>query len=40
MDEDREIELHSYSAEIAIDILLEHGYSLSIMPENQDKVYA
>ncbi|MDQ1266567.1 MAG: hypothetical protein QG635_1719 [Bacteroidota bacterium] len=38
MDEDREIEMHSYSAELATDILLEYGYSFSIMPENPNAV--
>jgi hypothetical protein len=40
MDEDRTIEMHSYSAELATDILLDYGYSLSIMPENPELVFA
>jgi hypothetical protein len=40
MDEDREIELRYYSAELSTDILMDYGYSLSIMPENPNSVYA
>ena len=38
MDEDREIEMHSYSAELQIDILMDYGYAISIMPENPSAV--
>lgn len=40
MDEDREIELHSYSSELQTDILLDYGYAISIMTENPNAVYA
>lgn len=40
MDEDREIELHTYSSELQTDILLDYGYAISIMSENPNAVYA
>ena len=40
MDEDREIEMNSYSAELRIEILLKYGYAISIMAENPNTVYA
>ena len=40
MDEDREIEMTSYSAELQTDILLDYGYMLSIMSDNPIIVYS
>jgi hypothetical protein len=40
MDEDRQIEMSEYAAELQTDILLDYGYSLSIMSENPNAVYA
>ena len=40
MDEDREIEMRHYSAELETDVLMDYGYALSIMPENPNTVYA
>jgi hypothetical protein len=40
MDEDKEIEMRHYAADIATDILMDYGYDLSIMPENPNSVYA
>ena len=40
MDEDREIEMTHYSAELETDILTDYGYALSIMSENPNAVYA
>lgn len=34
MDEDTEIELRTFAAELCTDILLDYGYAFSIMPEN------
>ena len=34
MDEDREIELIGFTAELCTDILLDYGYAFSVMPEN------
>ena len=39
MDEDREIEMNHYAAEIATDILIDYGYNFSIMAENPNTVY-
>ncbi|MBM2815764.1 MAG: hypothetical protein HW421_2526 [Ignavibacteria bacterium] len=39
MDEDREIEMNHFSASLAIDILIDFGYALSIMSENPNAVY-
>ena len=39
MDEDREIEMNSYSAELRIEILLKYGYAISIMAENPNTVF-
>jgi hypothetical protein len=33
-DEEREMELRSYTAELCTDILLDYGYAFSVMPEN------
>ena len=33
-DEDREMELRSFTAELCTDILLDYGYAFSVMPEN------
>ena len=40
MDEDREIEMRHYSAELEIDILMDYGYAISIMSENPNTVYS
>jgi hypothetical protein len=40
MDEDTEIELIGYAAELCTDILMDYGYSISIMPENPTLVVA
>jgi hypothetical protein len=40
MDEDREMEMISYAAALETDILIDYGYSLSIMPEKPNSVYA
>jgi hypothetical protein len=40
MNEDREIEMRHYSANLETDILLDYGYALSIMSENPNAVYA
>ena len=40
MDEEREIELTDYASELAVDILIDYGYAISIMPENPNSVYA
>jgi hypothetical protein len=40
MDEDREIELTDFASEFAVDILIDYGYAISIMPENPNAVYA
>ncbi|MBM2815036.1 MAG: hypothetical protein HW421_1798 [Ignavibacteria bacterium] len=40
MDEDKEIEMRSYSASLETDILLGYGYAISIMPENPNRVFA
>lgn len=34
MDEDREIIMTEYAANLEIDILMNFGYAISIMPEN------
>ena len=39
MDEDKEIEMMEYSAELEADLLLDYGYRISIMPENPNAVY-
>ena len=39
MDEDKEIEMTHYASDLAIDILLNYGYRISIMPENPNAVY-
>lgn len=40
MDEEREIEMCSYSASLQIEILLDFGYQISIMADNPNTVYA
>ena len=40
MDEEREMELHSYAAKLSMDILLEHDYDILPMFENPSRVYA
>lgn len=40
IDDDRMIELNSYSSKLEIEILLNYGYALSIMAENPNAVYA
>ena len=39
MDEEREIEMNHYSAELETDILIDYGYAFSIMSENPNAVY-
>lgn len=39
-DEEREMELRSYTAELCTDILLDYGYAFSVMPENPTVVAA
>jgi hypothetical protein len=34
MDEDTEIELRTFAANLSTDILMDYGYSISIMTEN------
>jgi hypothetical protein len=34
MDEEREIELGRFAAELSTDILLEYGYAISVMTDN------
>lgn len=38
MDEDKEDELRHYSAELEYDILMDYGYSISIMTENPNLI--
>jgi len=40
MDEDKEIEMTHFAAELQNDILMEYGYAISIMAENPNAVYA
>jgi hypothetical protein len=40
MDEDTEIELRTFAAELCTDILLDYGYAFSIMTENPTLVAA
>ncbi len=40
MDEDREILMRHYSAELQTDILMDYGYMISIMSDNPNTVYA
>lgn len=40
MDEDKILEMYSYSAELATEILINYGYSFSIMPENLQMEFA
>lgn len=40
MDEDLEIEMTQYAAELRSDILMDYGYAISIMPENPNAIYA
>lgn len=40
MEEDKEIEMRHYSAELEVDILMDYGYRISIMSENPNFVYA
>lgn len=39
MDEDKELEMAEFAAELEHDILMNFGYSISIMPENPNVVY-
>ena len=39
MDEDQEIEMTSFAAEMQSDILMNYGYAISIMAENPNTVY-
>ncbi len=38
MDEEREIEMDHYAAELETDILLNYGYRISIMTENPNLI--
>jgi hypothetical protein len=38
MEEDREMELWDYSAELEADIHIDYGYRISIMPDNPNLV--
>lgn len=40
MDEDEEINMRHYASELAVDMLINYGYRISIMPENPNSVYA
>ncbi|NLO18934.1 MAG: hypothetical protein GX121_03505 [Ignavibacteria bacterium] len=40
LDEDEEIEMMGYSAELGTELLEEYGYRISIMPENPNTVFA
>jgi hypothetical protein len=40
MDEEREMDMRHYSADLETDILLDYGYDFSIMPENPNTVFA
>ena len=40
MDEERQMEMSAYAAELETDILLDYGYALSIMAENPNTVFA
>lgn len=40
MDEDTQIEMQRYAAELTTDILLDYGYHISIMSENPNFIYA
>ena len=40
MDEDREIEMMSFTAELEIQTLMDYGYAISILYENPNAVYA
>jgi len=40
MDEEKEIEMRHFSADLETDILVDYGYAFSIMSENPNAVYA
>jgi len=40
MDDDREIELFHYSSGFEVEILMDYGYRISIIPENPSLVYS
>ncbi|MCX6155296.1 MAG: hypothetical protein NT007_14165 [Candidatus Kapabacteria bacterium] len=40
MDEERQMELSSYAAELETDILTDYGYAFTIMPHNPNTIYA
>jgi hypothetical protein len=40
MDEDRQMEMSSYAAELETDILVDFGYAFTIMSHNPNAVYA
>jgi hypothetical protein len=39
MDEDLEIKMMEYAAQLETEILMDYGYSISIMSENPNSVY-
>ena len=39
MDEDREIEMSEFSAELEIQVLMDYGYAISMMYENPNSIY-
>jgi len=40
MDEDSELELFEYEAELEADIHLDYGYRISLMVDNRNLIYA
>jgi len=40
MDEDTEIKMTEYAAQLETEILMDFGYAISIMSENPNSVYA
>jgi hypothetical protein len=40
MDEDELMEMRHYASDLEVDILMDYGYAISIMPEIPNMVYA
>jgi hypothetical protein len=40
MDEDEVIEMRHFASDLEVDILMDYGYAISIMPENPNMVFA
>ncbi len=40
MDEDTEIELQTFAAELSADVMMDYGYSISLMTENPTLIEA